>query len=71
MPSLTSHAVQHAVDFHTSVWLNVLPLVHHHFDLSAQQFCNVLCLHYQCPLSLMPASCTGCGGDFSLTHALI
>ena len=26
LPSLTSHAVQRAVDFHTSGWLNVLPL---------------------------------------------
>ena len=35
MPSLTSRAIQCAVDFHTSGWLNVLPLIHHHFDLSA------------------------------------
>ena len=35
LPSLTSRAVQRAVDSHTSGWLNVLPLAHHHFDLSA------------------------------------
>ena len=69
LPSLTSRAVQRAVDSHTSGWLNVLPLAHHHFDLSAQQFCDALCLCYHRPLSLLPASCDGCGGDFSLTHA--
>jgi len=37
MPSMTSRAVQRVVYFHTSGWLNVLPLIHHHFDLSAQQ----------------------------------
>ena len=70
LPSLTSRAVQRAVDSHTSGWLNVLPLAHHHFDLSAQQFRDALCLRYHRPLSLLPASCDGCGGDFSLTHAL-
>ena len=70
LPSLTSHAVQRAVDSHASGWLNVLPLAHHHFDLFAQQFRDALCLRYHRPLSLMPASCDGCGGDFSLTHAM-
>jgi len=70
MPSMTSCAVQWAVGFHTSGWLNVLPLIHHHFDLSAQQFHDALYLCYHHPLSLMPASCDGCGEDFSLTHAL-
>jgi len=35
MPFMTSCAVQCAVDFHISSSLNVLPLIHHHFDLSA------------------------------------
>ena len=70
LPSLTSRTVQWAVDSHTSGWLNVLPLAQHHFDLSAQQFRDALSLRYHRPLSLMPASCDGCGGDFSLTHAL-
>ena len=69
LTSLTSRAVQQAVDSHTSGWLSVLPLTHHHFDLSAQQFCDALCLQYHRPLSLLPASCDGCG-DFSLTHTL-
>jgi len=68
MPSMTSRVVQRAVDFHTSGWLNVLPLIHHHFDLSAQQFRDALCLYYHHPLSLIPAY--GCGEDFNLTHAL-
>ena len=38
VPSLTGHAVQHAVDFHTSVWLNVLSFDHHNFDLLAHSF---------------------------------
>ena len=70
LPSLTSRAVQRAVDSHTSGWLNVLPLTRHHFYLSVQQFRDALCLRYHRPLSLLPASCDGCGGDFSLTHAL-
>ena len=70
LPSLTSRAIQQAIDSHTSGWLNVLPLAHHHFNLSAQQFRDALSLRYHHPLSLMPASCDGCGGDFSLTHAL-
>ena len=71
MPSLTGCAVHHAVDLHTPGWLNVLPLIRHHFELSAQQFFDALCLSYHHSLSLTPASCDGCGGDFSLTHALI
>lgn len=54
-----------SVGFHTSGWLNVLPLIHHHFDLSAQQFRDTLCLHYHHLLSLMPTSCDGCADDFS------
>ena len=67
---MTGRAIQRAVDFHTSRWLNVLPLVHHHLNLSAQQFRDALCLHYHRPLFLMPASCDGCGEVFSLIHAL-
>ena len=63
LPTITGRAIRRAVDFHTSSWSNVLPLVHHHFDLSAQQFRDALCLHYHCPLS-------GCGEVFSLTHVL-
>ena len=47
LPPITGRAIWWAVDFHTSNWLNVLPLVHHHFDLSVQQFCDALFAH--CP----------------------
>ena len=67
---MTSRAVWRAVDFNASGCLNILPLAHHHFDLSAQEFWDALCLRYHHPLSLMPACCDGCGEDFSLTHAL-
>ena len=40
MHFMTSWVVCQAVDFHTSSWLNVLPLVHHQFDLSARQSCD-------------------------------
>ena len=64
LPSLTTRTVQWAIDFHTSGWLNVLPFAHYHYDLSAQQFHDALCLRYHCPLTLMPALCDGCEGDF-------
>ena len=51
LPSFTFRAVQRAADSHTSGWLNVLPLAHHHFDLSAQQFRDALCLRYHHPPS--------------------
>ena len=70
LPSVTSRAVWRAVDFHVSGFLNVLPLAYHHFELSAQEFRDALCLRYHRPLSLMPARCDGCGKDSSLTHAL-
>ena len=70
LPSVTSHAVWWAVNFHASGWLNVLPLAQHHFDLSAQEFQDALCLPYHRPLSLLPARCDRCGEDFSLAHAL-
>ena len=65
MPSLSSDAV----DFHTSGWLNVVPLIRHHFNLSAQQF-MMICLCYNHSLYLMLQSYDKCGGIFSLTHAL-
>ena len=70
LPSVTSRALWWAVDFHASGWLNVLLLAHHHFDLSAKEFRDALCLRFHCPLSLMLARCDGCGEVFSLTHAL-
>ena len=70
-PIYAGCAVWHAVDFHISGWLNVLRLIHHHFDLSTQQFHDALCLCYHCPLSLMPAPCDGCAMEVILASGLI
>ena len=51
---LICHSVQRAVDFGTSGWLTTLPLAHHHFDLSPQQFQDTLYLHYHWQLSFLP-----------------
>ena len=41
----------------------------YHFDLSAQEFRDALCLGYHRPLSLVSVRCDGCGEDFILTYA--
>ena len=66
----TRRAIQWAVDGKTSSWLTALPLAHHHFDLSATEFCDALALQYNRPLLNMPANCDGCGAATSLEHAL-
>ena len=60
LPPMTGRVIRGAVNFHTSSWLNVLLLVHHHmhFDCQHSSFRDALCLCYHNPLSLMP---TGCG----------
>ena len=50
---------QWSINYQTYGWLKVLPLAHHHFDLSAQHFCGALCLQSHHSLSLMSASCKG------------
>ena len=50
-----------------SGWLTVLPTSQDHFDLTAQEFCDALALHYQKPLLNVPY---GCGAPFSLDHAV-
>jgi len=54
-----------------SGWLTVLPVSQDHYDLTAQEFCDVLALRYRKPLLNVPSSCDGCGAPFSLDHALI
>jgi len=49
----------------------VLPVSQDHYDLTAQEFCDVLALHYWKPLLNVLSSCDGCGTPFSLDHALI
>ena len=40
------------------------------FDLSAQEFRDGLALRYKKPLLSLPSVCDGCGGQFSIGHAL-
>jgi len=54
-----------------SGWLTVLPVSQDHYDLTAQEFCDALAMHYRKPLLNVPSSCDGCGAPFSLDHALI
>jgi len=54
-------SVQRSIDFQTLSWLTVLSFVHHHFDLSSQQFHDALSLHYHRPMMMLPHSCDGCG----------
>ena len=53
-----------------SLWLNVLPVSRHQFDLSAQEFRDALAIRYRKPLLGIPLHCDGCGSDFDLSHAL-
>ena len=39
-------------------------------DLSAQEFRDALALRYKKTLTRMPRCCDGCGGEFSIEHAL-
>ena len=66
----TRWAIQRAVEGKTSSWLTALPIAHHHFDLSATEFRDVLALRYNRPLLKMPTNCDGCGAATSLEHAL-
>ena len=58
--------IMRAVDWKTSGWLNVLPIAHHQFDLSAVKFCDALAMRYCWPLIRMPTMCDGCGAVFTL-----
>ena len=48
----------------------LLPVAHHHFDVSVVKFCDALALRYNKPLVRMPESCDGCKDSFTLCHAL-
>ena len=47
-----------------------MPLAQYHFDMSATEFRDGLALRYHRPFLKAHASCDGCGGLFSLDHAL-
>ena len=48
----------------------MVPVAHHHFDLSANEFQDALALHYHKALLRMPESYDECGGPFMACHAL-
>jgi len=66
MDNRKRHVIMRAVDGKTSSWLNVLPVAHHQFDLSAIKFRDALALRYCWPLIRMPTMCDGCGAVFTL-----
>ena len=70
LPSPACHTIRRPIDFQTSGWLRVLPLVCHQFDLSPQQFHDGLSLRYHRSLAMMPFCCGGCGLTLNLSPAL-
>ena len=67
---MQQRAVIRAKDEKMSPWLNVIPAAKHHFDLSAQEFRDVLAIRYKKPLLDVPSHCDECGAPFDLSHAL-
>ena len=63
-------AVSGAKDKKISLWLNVLPIARHHFNLTSQEFRDALAIRYKKLLLHIPAHCDGCGSVFDLAHAL-
>ena len=53
-----------------SGWLTVLPVQKDHFNLTAVEFRDALCLRYLKPLLNLPIDCDGCGAPFTTSHAL-
>ena len=63
-------AVSRAKDEKISLWLNVLLIARHHFDLTPQEFRDALAIRYKKPLLHIPAHCDRCVSIFNLAHAL-
>ena len=59
-----------SIDGKTLGWLSMLPLVRHHYDLTATKFLDTLALRYHMALFEMKGSCDGCGDPFTISHAL-
>ena len=68
--SLQKRAIQRAKNTKMSLWLNILPVAKHHYDLSTSKFQDALALRYKKPLLQIPGKCDGCGSPFDLSHAL-
>jgi len=67
---IPKRAFERCMKHKNSSWLTVLPLMKHHFDLSANEFRDALALRYGRSLLNCPAFCDGCGESFDLNHAL-
>ena len=53
-----------------SSWLSALPIQKDHFDLTANEFRDALCLRYMKPILQLPPFCDGCSAPFTTTHTL-
>ena len=62
--------IQRSVDWKTGAWLTAIPLSNQHFDLSPVEFRDALSPRYKRGLVQLPPVCDGCGGMFSIQHAL-
>ena len=67
----TRHTVHREIDGKTSVWLTVMPITCHHFDLSTVEFRDALLLCYQrLILKYQRIVMDVHGNEFSFQHAL-
>uniref|UniRef100_A0A1X7VFW7 Uncharacterized protein n=1 Tax=Amphimedon queenslandica TaxID=400682 RepID=A0A1X7VFW7_AMPQE len=64
-------AVNRAKGERMSSWLPVAPVAKNHFDLSAQEFKDLLALRYLKTLQGIPPTSDGCSATFDLSHAII
>ena len=69
--STHQRVLQRARDNDLGVWLSVIPVESNQFDLSAQEFHDILAIRYHKPLLNLPPKCDGCGATSSLDHCLI
>ena len=70
MENMKARVVRRAVDWKTGGWLTAAPLSSQHFDLSPVEFRDALSMRCKRCLVQIPPVCNGCGGMFSIQHAL-
>ena len=63
-------ALKRSAENKNSAWLTAKSSSKDHFSLSAQEFRDAVCLRCLKPISKLPGICDGCGGEFSIHHAL-
>ncbi|PFX13801.1 putative trafficking protein particle complex subunit 2 [Stylophora pistillata] len=66
----TKRALELAQEKGSSVWLIVLPLQEHGFNLSKRDFRDAVKLRYDWPFDDIPSVCA-CGENFTVDHAMI